>query len=406
MKILILCNKSPYPAKEGGPIAMNMIIEGLIAAGHSVKVLAMNTNKYSVDLPSIPKEYREKTSIELVYVDLRIHLLNAFFNLFSKKSYHVERFISAEYKRKLEQILHQDQFDIIQFEMPYLSPYLPVVRQNSSAKTILRAHNIEHKIWERLAETTKNPLKKYYLKHLAKTLKHHELSVLMDFDGVAAISEVDAEFFRQAISDQRSAISDRRITTIPFGIDLSKYHDKPGNEDEVSLFSIGAMNWVPNAEGIRWFLDNVWPDVTKAYPDLKYYIAGREMPEWMTKSNYPNVIIVGEVEDARRFILVHTLMIVPLFSGSGIRIKIIEGMAAGKAILSTSIGAEGIHYTQGKNILIADTASEFLRTISAVVENHLLARKIGTDARVLVESEYNRDTIIQNLLAFYQKTGT
>ena len=204
MRILILYNKSPYPAKEGGPIAINMIVEGLLRAGHQVKVLAMNTNKYAVDPAEIPREYTERTGIELVYVDLRIRPFKAFLNLFSNKSYHVERFISHEYIKRLKMILRQEKFDIVQFEMPYMSPYLPVVKQNSSAKTILRAHNIEHKIWERLAETAKNPLRRFYLRHLARTLKNHELSVLMDFDGVAAISEVDAQYFRQAIHEQRT----------------------------------------------------------------------------------------------------------------------------------------------------------------------------------------------------------
>ena len=122
MKILLLCNKSPYPAREGGPIAMNMIIEGLIRAGHSVKVLAVNSNKYTVELSSIPEEYRKKTGIELVYVDLSIQPLAAFRNLFSNLSYHVERFISRDLEYVLIRILQAEKFDIVQFEMLYMSP--------------------------------------------------------------------------------------------------------------------------------------------------------------------------------------------------------------------------------------------------------------------------------------------
>ena len=429
MKILILCNKSPYPAKEGGPIAINMIVEGLIKAGNAVKVLAMNTNKYSVVAGEIPNDYKKRTGIELVYVDLGIRPLQAFFNLFSNRSFHVERFISDDYKIKLKEILLHEQFDIVQFEMIYMSPYLEIVKQYSSAKTILRAHNIEHKIWERIAETTKNPLKRFYLLHLAKRLKNYELAILNKFDGIATISDVDAEFYRQFAvpchkpEDQNSTFLKPKnirtgegngllasktgfhITTIPFGIDLSKYPLKPKLEGLTTLFSIGAMNWIPNAEGIHWFLESVWPHVTKRFPDLQYYIAGREMPEWMIKSSYRNVIIEGEVEDALQFMQDHSLMIVPLFSGSGIRIKIIEGMALGKAIISTSIGAEGIGYQHMKNILIADSPSGFIEMISAFIKNKSLSKDLGKNARHLIETEYNQDTIIQNLLAFYQKIG-
>ena len=399
MKILILCNKSPYPAREGGPIAINMIIEGLINANHQVRVLAMNTNKYSVNPDDIPVEYRKKTRIELVYVDLSFQPFKAFVNLFTGSSYHVERFISGAFSEKLEAILKEERFDVIQFEMPFMSPYLGLVEKLSKAKTVLRAHNIEHLIWERIAEITTNPLKRLYLRHLTGTLKKYELTAVNQFDGVAAITKNDADFFVH--SGCRVPITD-----IPFGIDLSRYPEPVESPPEISLFSIGSMNWIPNQEGILWFLEKVWPDVTKQHPSLKYYIAGREMPEWFRGKRYPNVEIVGEVDDALKFIHEHSVMIVPLFSGSGIRIKIIEGMACGRTIISTTVGAEGIHYTQLENILIADHPDEFLEMISACLNDHILMKKICRNARELVKKDYNRDLIIEKLLAFYQKIGS
>jgi polysaccharide biosynthesis protein PslH len=396
MNILILCNKSPYPPKEGGPIAMNMIIEGLISAGHNVRVLAMNTNKYSINPVNIPDEYKEKTRIELVYVDLSFRPLKAFFNLFTDRSYHVERFISNAFAYKLDKILKEEEFDVIQFEMTFMRPYLELVRQNSKARTILRAHNIEHLIWERISKTTTNPLKRIYLRHLSRTLKNHELTSINDFDGVAAITKNDADFFVQA--GCRVPIAD-----IPFGINFSRFQEPSENTSDITLFSIGSMNWIPNQEGIRWFLEKVWPDVIRQNPSLKYFIAGREMPIWLTESHYPNVEIVGEVDDALKFMHEHTIMIVPLFSGSGIRIKIIEGMACGKTIISTSVGAEGIHYTDLEDILIADDPFEFIEMISACLNDRVFLNRIGKNARELIKKDYDRDLIIQKLVGFYQK---
>jgi glycosyltransferase involved in cell wall biosynthesis len=399
MNILILCNKSPYPAREGGPIAMNMIIEGLISAGHHVRVLAMNTNKYSVNPIDIPYEYKEKTRIELVYVDLSFHPVKAFINLFTGRSYHVERFISGAFALKLKDILREEEFDVIQFEMTFMSPYLELVRQNSKAKTVLRAHNIEHMIWERISETTTNPLKRLYLQHLARTLKKHELTVINDFDGVAAITKNDADFFIQA--GCRVPIID-----IPFGINLTRFPELRQETKDTTLFSIGAMNWIPNEEGIRWFLETVWPDVTKQFPFLKYFIAGREMPAWLNDSHHPNVEIAGEVDDALKFINEHSVMIVPLFSGSGIRIKIIEGMACGKTIISTTVGAEGIHYTNLEDILIADEPDAFIQMISACMNDKVFLNRIGYNARELIKKDYDRTLIIQKLLGFYQIIGS
>ena len=154
------------------------------------------------------------------------------------------------------------------------------------------------------------------------------------------------------------------------------------------------MNWIPNQEGIRWFLQNVWMDVHRQYPALKYYIAGREIPAWLTHTDYPNVVIAGEVENAIHFMNSRSIMLVPLFSGSGIRIKIIEAMAIGKAIISTSIGAEGIPYTHGENIMIADTPCEFFEMISACVANKDLCSKLGKNAREVIMRHHNRGPLI------------
>ena len=405
MKILLLCNKSPYPAREGGPIAMNMIIEGLIRAGHNVKVLAVNSNKYNVELSSIPEEYRKKTGIELVYVDLSIQPLAAFRNFFSNRSYHVERFISRNLENTLIRILQAEKFDIVQFEMLYMSPYAQVVRKYSDARIVLRAHNIEHLIWQRIAASTKNPLKRLYLQHLVRKLKKYECSIVRQFDGIAAITEQDAAFFRSAGCWQPEAGNRSPVIAIPFGIDPEQFPETNAEPEFPSLFSIGAMDWIPNLEGICWFLEQVWPEIHRKYPELHYYLAGRHMPGWLREKRLPNVEVVGEVEDAMAFMHSKAILIVPLFSGSGIRIKIIEGMATGKPIISTTIGAEGIRYTRDHDIFIADTPVEFVQCISACIENKAMCETIGRNARDLILAEYNRDLIISKLLGFYQKIG-
>lgn len=405
MKILLLCNKSPWPAIEGGPIAMNMIIEGLIHAGHTVKVLAVNSNKYQVDFSSIPLDYREKTNIELVYINLSIRPFFAFLNLFSSRSYHVERFISRDLENALMRILKAEKFDIVQFEMLYMSPYVRIVRKYSDARIVLRTHNIEHLIWQRVAASTKNLFKKYYLQHLVRKLKKYECSVVRQFDGIAAITEQDAVFFRSEQCLRPENGKQIPVIAIPFGIDPGQFPETKEEPEFPSLFSIGAMDWIPNLEGICWFLEKVWPDIHQRFPDLHYYLAGRHMPGWLMKKRIPNVEVVGEVENAQAFMCSKAILIVPLFSGSGIRIKIIEGMANGKPIISTTLGAEGIRYSREKNIFIADNPEEFIRCISTCVEDKVLSITVGRNARNLILTEYNRDLIISKLIGFYEKIG-
>ena len=416
MRVLFLCNKSPWPPKEGGPMAMNMLIEGLADAGHHVKVLAVNSFKYNIPVSNIPAGYIAKTGIELIDVDLHVRPLGAFLNLFTGESYHVQRFISDAFRERVVAALTSAEYDIVQLETLFMCPYIPAIREHSRAMIVLRAHNIEHLIWQRIAEESKNPLKKWYVRHLARTLKNYEQRIVSEVDGILAITPIDAAYFRKLTREQTQPHPDNRkskivnrkssiVLDLPFGIDPETYrHDDPETEFP-SLFSLGSMNWIPNQEGIRWFLDNVWPDVHNQFPSLKYYLAGREMPGWMLSLSLPNVVVLGEVEDARAFLASKSIMIVPLFSGSGIRVKIIEGMAAGKTIISTTIGAEGIRYVNRENILIADAPCEFFEMISMCVSEAEICRKIGKRARALVETDYNARNLIQKLLAFYQHPG-
>jgi glycosyltransferase involved in cell wall biosynthesis len=398
MNILFLCNKSPFPQKEGGPMAMNMLIKGLLRAGHHVKVLAMNSYKYRVDPEEIPEEYRRATGIELVDVDLRVRLLPALLNLLKGRSYHVERFISEKFRKVLTRVLQEQAYDIVQLETLYMAPYIRLIRRYSKARIVLRAHNIEHLIWERAAGEEHRALRKWYLVQLARTLREYEHQVAWQVDGIAAITGTDADYFTDLLAPSTSPVP---VTDIPFGIDPDAYPLSAG-PDPPTLFTIGSMNWLPNEEGVRWFLREVWPAVHRQFPGLKYYLAGRSMPAWMFHLNVPNVVVAGEVEDARAFMAEHSVMIVPLFSGSGIRIKIIEGMATGKTVISTRLGAEGIHYSNGGNILIADAPCEFFDMITLCLEDPERRTRIGLGGRRLVESMYHQTAITAKLVSFYR----
>ena len=395
MRILLLCNKPPYPASEGGPMAMNSIITGLLEAGHQVKVLAINSEKYNVKESDIPEEYKQKTGIELIDVDLTVKPLNAFLNLFTRKSYHAERFISEEFKKRLAAVLDKEQFDVVQLEVLFMAPYVETIRRHSKAMIVLRAHNVEHKIWERIAKDTKSPLKRWYINHLAKTLKEFELNALETVDGVAAITRKDAAFFRKYCS--------KPVIDIPFGVYPEQFDPKYEIEGKPKFYHIGSMNWMPNEEGIRWFVDEVLPKTVEKVPDFVYHLAGRSMPEWLTSMKNPHVDVVGEVPDAKEFVTNHDIAIVPLLSGSGIRIKIIESMALGKTVITTRVGAEGILYDEEVNIIIAENKAKMVEAIRSLNENPETAVRIGQAARKLVEETYDNRKIIARLLMFYEQ---
>jgi glycosyltransferase involved in cell wall biosynthesis len=394
MRILQICNKIPFPPKDGGALAMHQLSESLHRLGHSVKVLAMNTHKQHFAEADWTAEYTRKFSPEQVLVDTRIKTLHALFNLFSDRSYNIDRFDSEAFAAKLVEVLKANTYDIIQLESLYVAPYLPLIREHSNAKVVLRAHNIEHQIWERLATGGRNPLRKKYLRLLAERLKTYELNVLNDFDAVAAITAGDALFFR-------SNGCTKPVIHIPFGIEIkprSRVAAVPG-----TLFFIGAMDWLPNLESVKWILEQLWPALREKFPELRFSIAGRNMPLWLKNLKKPGIEIFPDVPDADEFMADKAILLAPYFSGGGMRVKFIEAMTQGKVVISTALGAEGIEGRDGEHFLLAESRVGMLSVVEKCLRDGDFLQYIGANARSLVSDKYDSRRIAEKLTAAYQK---
>lgn len=392
MRILQVCNKIPFPPTDGGTIAMNNLTQGFLNSGHTVKVIAISTPKQN---HPVTPEYKTKTNFESIFIDTSVKPVAALTNLFTTESYNISRFYSNEFNVRLKKVLQENTFDIIQLESLFVAPYLSTIRQYSRAKVVLRAHNVEYKIWERLAEKEGFFPKKAYLSLLAKRLKKYEVQHLNSFDGIAAISDIDRNQFEQ-LGCQIPAIS------IPFGIETNGNSDNFILEDNPSAFHLGSMDWAPNTEGVLWFLKNVWPEISRKFPDKKLYLAGKRMPLSFFKFNCPSIVIEGEVPETTSYMHSKSIMIVPLLAGGGMRVKIIEGMAMGKTVISTTIGAEGIACEHKKNILISDTPEEFKDALELCYTNKETLINIGKEAKKLVKEKYDNNRVTQKLLTFYK----
>jgi glycosyltransferase involved in cell wall biosynthesis len=397
MKILQVTNKVPYPVKDGGAIACMNLARGFSLLGHEVTILAMNTVKHHVTLTEIPESVKELAEFKLVNVPARISPVSALLNLmFSRKPYNAVRFISKTFEDELIKVLHENEFDIIQLEGLYVCPYIPVIRENSKAKIIYRAHNIEHEIWSRTAIMA-HGLEKWYLKNLSKRIKKFEVQTLNKYDLLVPITGRDG-----AILDKLGNKKPRHVSQT--GIDSSVLIPNSKNLKHPTLFHIGSLEWSPNQEGLIWFFDNCWDSIREKYPDLRFYIAGRNAPVWFQRMlNLTNVVFMGEVADAYEFINSKSIMVVPLFSGSGMRIKIIEGMALGKPIVTTAIGTEGISTTSGVNIVVTEDAAGFVQSISDLIENREYFDKIGKNAIEYIHENFDNLSSAGALIEFYKK---
>jgi glycosyltransferase involved in cell wall biosynthesis len=395
MKVLQLCLKPPQPAKDGGCIAINNISKGLIDLGVEIKILTLSTHKHPFIKEAFTQSFIQSSKIEGVFIDTKLNIVDAFSNLVTADSYNVSRFFSTDFDILLRKTLEAGEYDIVHLESLFMTTYCHTIRRFSKAKIVLRSHNLEYMIWERLARQASNPAKRVYLNLLAKQLKTYELNTFQSIDGIASITDEDGLKFKNLGCK-------KPIITIPFGIQLSEYHFiEPTLPFEITLFHLGAMDWKPNIEGVSWFLEEIWESLILKFPNLSFQLAGRNMPNWLLQSEYKNVINHSEVPSATDFINNHTIMVVPLLSAGGMRVKIIEGMALGKVVISTSIGAEGITYEDRKNILIANTQEEFLSQISWIIEDPSRIIEIGNNARRLIEKSYDNEIIIRDLYGFY-----
>lgn len=394
MKVLQLCNKPPYPPVDGGTRAMDSITQGLLQAGWEVRVLTVESDKHPARLDNLPDDYRRQTAIEAVYVDLRVKPLEAAVAMLCGESYHVKRYESADFARRLAALLQEQEFDVVHVESIFLTPYVPLIRRYSKARVILRAHNVEHVIWQRVSQSARHGLRRWYLRHLSLTLRAYELEHINDYDGIVCITRNDADYFR-------AAGCRRPLVSIPFGVEPQELAGV--GEEPDSLFHIGAMDWLPNQEGVDWLLEKVWPVVRREVPQARLYIAGRKMPERLMNTHIEGVTVVGEVPDALYFIGSKQINVVPLLSGSGIRVKIIEAMSVGKAVVTTTVGAQGIDYTDGENLLIADTPEEFAHQIKRLIEDKEYCRQVGEAAARLVATEYDQRKLTERLMEFYRR---
>ncbi len=396
LKILILASRVPFPQNGGYQIVVYNTIKGLVDLGHEVSVVALKTKKhYETSEPD--DELISKINYRAYNIDINVSVFEVAMNLFSKTSFNINKYYDPGFERLLAVEVRNNAYDIIQFDGLMVSLYLSAVRKNSGAKLVYRAHNIENQVWQRLAEQKNDPFKKSYLKMHARRIKNYELEQLNKFDAITVFTEQD----KTTLMEYGTKIS---IDILPVGLNMDKYHPDYSKTEVPSLFFLGSLDWLPNREGIEWFLDNFLKEFVEGELPVKFYVAGNDIPERFDDYEVMGKIFIqGEVDDALEFVNSKSIMIVPLLSSGGMRVKIVEGMAMEKCIISTSLGAEGINYTNGANILIANDGEEFFEAMKRCISDEEYCRQIGLNARKLIEQQHDVGVVTSRLVSLYQR---
>lgn len=380
LRILQICHKPPRPAVDGGCIAMDSLTSGLLLEGHRVKVLSLHTHKHPYDARALDEDYVNATRFEAVFADTELNVRDAASHVITGESYHLSRFHVPEMDRAIEQVLREEMFDVVLLESLFTTSYIPAIRRLSDAEVVLRAHNVEHHLWEEVTASMGTGPKKWLLSLFQAKLRDEEIRLLGAVDAVAAITEKDATWFREAMATY-GAGDPKRVVALPFGLDVENTPHAAIHTPPERILHLGAMDWTPNQQGVIWLLDHVWPLVRERHAKAELDLAGRHMPEELVSAPERGVNVLGEVDDAAATYNSACAVVVPLHAGSGMRIKLAEALAAGRPVVTTSKGMEGLDLEHGVHVLVADTAEAMCDALVRVLTDADLALQLGQAGR-------------------------
>lgn len=392
--ILIISNRIPYPLKDGGALAMFTLLKGWYQIGYKVHLLAMNTSKHYISLNDLDVIFNKISSATYVNANNDIIIKAVLKNLlFSSKPEHAQRFYSLDFKNTLEGVVQKIKPDIIQFESIYLHEYFNICRDIApQALIIQRIHNIEAQIWQRLSQQQSSFFKRIYYKNLAKRIAKYEHKVWCDVDALVPISKYDATFILQSGCKTPHCV-------IPLGFDTSKCV-LPDWKLPLKFYHLGAMDWYANQEAITFMKEKVLHKIILKVPQFEFSFGGRNTPASFKNNLSPSFLCVGEIDNVDAFLDDKSILLVPLLSGSGLRVKIVEAMMYGKLVISTDIGIQGIDAIDTVHYLKANTPNEFAAAIEWCYSNTSKAQEIASNAQTFIKDNYDISKLMKKLDLF------
>ena len=365
---------------------MNSLLTSLLKTKHEIDVVFIETPKHRFNEKDIPQDIKSAISFNSFFINTSISIISAFFNLFSKSSYNINRFYSKKLAAILFDKIASSNYDILLLETTYLIPYALKLKSVFKGKIIIRSHNIEYKIWEDYAKNETKLTKKTYYRYLASKLKKAELSGLNKVDLVLAISPID--------SIELSKLCSSKVELIPYSLTTSHRKTTFSNHD---FFFIGAYNWKPNLDALHFIISDIFPKLKKQNPSVTLHIAGSFMPDEFNKLASESIKIHGKVANAIEFMKNHGTLIAPIFSGSGVRIKILECMANSVPVIATDHALQGI---RTESVYIANNADEFILKAEKLINQTTEIEHHLENARSYIAENYNID-IIEDQLTHY-----
>jgi glycosyltransferase involved in cell wall biosynthesis len=380
MKVLIIGHKSPYPIIDGGCFAMARFLENVLQVPNiEVHYFVLSTFKHPFKQENFPQIKQTNFHISSSPIQTELKVIPAFTQLIQGKNYNLSRFYDKKTAQQLKLIQKEFKPNFVIFESLFSAVYVDLF---SDIKKWLRAHNVEHEIWNNLHQSTKRSPKKWYIKQLYQSLHREEIILWKKLDGIFTISEDDAKIIAKHV--------DIPLIFVPVALKKQVVKTDFSSSD---LCFLGAYNWEPNKEAIEWFLYKIFPEILKKSPSTLLHLAGIEsellkIPEQVRHS----VRVHGFVESVSEFFMKHGIFVAPMLSGSGVKIKVLEAMNHGIPCVLTPKAAEGL----GLNLPIAvqNTENAFIEEVLRLIQDEDSRKILGNKLQNFAQTNFGEESVV------------
>jgi len=399
MRVLVLDEEIPYPTDTGKKTRTFNLISRL-AKRHEIDYVCYvdpaeldvikKFQKFGVNVYPVIQQ-KSKNNLKRFYLKL-------FLNMFSNLPFIIYQYYTQAYQAKVNSLMQTKLYDLIHCEISLYSIFLS--NKKVQVPSVGICHNVEAEIWKRYFLNETNIFKKIFILSQWKRISAFEAQYLQKFTTCIAVSDRDANYLRKNYGVYN-------VEIVPNGVDIDYFHPTSIRFKKYNIVFTGSMDWRPNQDAIKFFLKNIWHLVLKEVPSATFTVVGRNPPQWLYKlaNRYKGVELTGTVNDVRPYINRAHLFVVPLRIGGGSRLKILEAMASGKAVISTVIGAEGLEVKHGENIFLEDSPYGFAKRIIQLFKNDIIRKKLEKKGRELVEKNYNWEILANKMDKIWRKVA-
>lgn len=379
MKILIVDEETPYPLYTGKKLRTYNLLKTL-QEKYQITFLCYGTRNNVPGLSNIKFLNLQNTIPEQKGMSFYFSLFN---NIFSPYPYVVARHYSRLMEKTICRLIEKEHFDLVHCEW---TPYTKVLRNVLPCPSVLSAHNVESQIWQRYFENEENILKKYYIYIQWRKFFRYEMKACALYTEIAAVSGSDKRLFEKWYGC-------KKVTVVPNGVDENFFSPRATEIKPYSMVFTGSMDWRPNQDAIKYFLEKIFPLIQKEIPAANLTIVGRNVPRWLMAlaDKYSGVAVTGTVEDVRPYMAESALCVVPIRIGGGSRLKILEALSMAKPVLSTRIGAEGLAVKDGEHLFLRDKPEDFAGMAIQMLNHPDRFGYLGHNGRDLVLARYTWD---------------